>query len=470
MLSFAQHSAARCTALTCSLSWPTQLVCKHDSSARAPEHACAPRAVNWHRRQAAFRAPMQPARLERGVLPFVIGWRALGSAGVPVQRLRRRQREQVQLAAAEAAYNRQQAHDRECGPDQQQQQRQQRGWHPLAARFAVTGALAAGALLAAVSPASAAACPPVQPLAGGAVAAASAAVHRAPRQRQHLGFASVGIGSASPAFRSERAFDVAGFKLAGVLQQLLSAHIFVKIVALILLGAPVIWAWGCLYAAITGAPISLGVFKVVSCSAVASRWHGCRCSLARYTAIPIPCALFAHSVGPAWLCPPFAVHCCVEGARGAGDGGDQPACGNSHQLGFHHGHVHFRSAHWSGQRRDQSQGEHACRVTCGIQGVVMLPYRMPQASSATPPMRFVLGLTAAGGCAPWQHSVGHSRSHSGARMEPTGASAAAPDGHQRAWGQQGAGQVSTALPTGRAALRCLPLFQQGKQHVYGSSG
>jgi hypothetical protein len=86
--------------------------------------------------------------------------------------------------------------------------------------------------------------------------------------------ASVGIGSASSAFRSERVFDIAGHKLAGLLQQVLSAHIFVKIVALVLVGAPVIWAWGCLYAAITGAPISLGVFKVVGAAAAGQPWCG----------------------------------------------------------------------------------------------------------------------------------------------------------------------------------------------------
>ncbi|KAI3438204.1 hypothetical protein D9Q98_000641 [Chlorella vulgaris] len=75
-------------------------------------------------------------------------------------------------------------------------------------------------------------------------------------------FASVGIGNVAPSFRSERAFDVASHKLAGLLQQVLSAHIFVKIVCLIMVGAPVIYLWGCLYAAITGAPVSLGVFKV----------------------------------------------------------------------------------------------------------------------------------------------------------------------------------------------------------------
>ncbi len=41
--------------------------------------------------------------------------------------------------------------------------------------------------------------------------------------------ASVGIGAASPVFRTERMFDIAGFKLAGLLQQVLSAHIALKV-------------------------------------------------------------------------------------------------------------------------------------------------------------------------------------------------------------------------------------------------
>lgn len=124
-------------------------------------------------------------------------------------------------------------------------------------------------------------------------------------------YASVAIGGGSPGFKTERVSDIAGFKLAGLLQQILSAHIVLKvgpssycrggtgtvhtqpvlkgpgifcitaalpadwwvapsptlalqIVTLALVGAPVIYAWGCLYAAITGAPVSLGVFKVVS--------------------------------------------------------------------------------------------------------------------------------------------------------------------------------------------------------------
>jgi hypothetical protein len=125
----------------------------------------------------------------------------------------------------------------------------------------------------------------VQPPASATVAA----VRSVSRQRQHYGFASVGIGGASPAFRSERAFDVAGFKLAGLLQQLLSAHIFLKIVALILLGAPVIWAWGCLYAAITGAPVSLGVFKVVSLCSTSVPFPVCQ----MWAVVPIACLIFA---------------------------------------------------------------------------------------------------------------------------------------------------------------------------------
>lgn len=92
---------------------------------------------------------------------------------------------------------------------------------------------------------------------GGSASAASA-----PGSPSAGAFASVAIGGGSPAFKHERAFDIAGFKLAGLLQQILSAHIALKIVALALVGAPVIYAWGCLYAAITGAPVSLGVFKV----------------------------------------------------------------------------------------------------------------------------------------------------------------------------------------------------------------
>ena len=157
---------------------------------------------------------------------------------------------------------------------------------------------------------------------------------RRPAPAAAAAFASVSIGGTSPSgFKSDRAFDIAGFKLAGLLQQVLGAHIVVKvssnvkgvcegptpttsadpaaclwsleggcdgsrarahylcrpcavlaclpavpppphpappdtpllmpqIVSLVMFGAPVIWAWGALYAAITGAPIGLGVFKI----------------------------------------------------------------------------------------------------------------------------------------------------------------------------------------------------------------
>jgi hypothetical protein len=40
----------------------------------------------------------------------------------------------------------------------------------------------------------------------------------------------VSIGGTSPSgFKSDRAFDIAGFKLAGLLQQVLGAHIAVKV-------------------------------------------------------------------------------------------------------------------------------------------------------------------------------------------------------------------------------------------------
>ncbi len=50
-----------------------------------------------------------------------------------------------------------------------------------------------------------------------------------PGVSSHQAFASVAIGGGSPAFKHERAFDIAGFKLAGLLQQILSAHIVLKV-------------------------------------------------------------------------------------------------------------------------------------------------------------------------------------------------------------------------------------------------
>lgn len=59
---------------------------------------------------------------------------------------------------------------------------------------------------------------------GGSASAASA-----PGSPSAGAFASVAIGGGSPAFKHERAFDIAGFKLAGLLQQILSAHIALKV-------------------------------------------------------------------------------------------------------------------------------------------------------------------------------------------------------------------------------------------------
>ena len=221
---------------------------------------------------------------------------------------------------------------------------QHRQRSPLLRRLAPAAAAAAATLLAAllprsVAPAHAAAGLPSRQQPPPAAAAAADAQPSSP-SASPVFFASVGIGGTSPsAFRSERAFDVAGFKLAGLLQQVLSAHIVVKvrdatcttrelgwtcwvaagqlrrgfslqlpawhvsvatrvageppptvecfappihpsklpptfrascsaavhppqIVALVLVGAPIIYAAGCLYAAITGTPVALGVFKV----------------------------------------------------------------------------------------------------------------------------------------------------------------------------------------------------------------
>lgn len=52
---------------------------------------------------------------------------------------------------------------------------------------------------------------------------------RRPQAGAQQAFASVGIGGTSRVFKSERAFDVATFKLAGLLQQVLSAHIALKV-------------------------------------------------------------------------------------------------------------------------------------------------------------------------------------------------------------------------------------------------
>lgn len=121
-------------------------------------------------------------------------------------------------------------------PGGQQQQQQQHGARlPPAARWLAAALLPAAALLAAgqgrPAPAHAASSGPWHmPAPAAAAAPASSAAGGGSSARQHppVVAASVSIGGTSPTFRPERPADIAAFKLAGLLQQVLSANIFVK--------------------------------------------------------------------------------------------------------------------------------------------------------------------------------------------------------------------------------------------------
>lgn len=125
-----------------------------------------------------------------------------------------------------------------------------------------------------------------------------------------------------------------------------------QIVALALVGAPVIYAWGCLYAAITGAPVSLGVFKVVS---AAGGWHGnashqgISCSmLTCHPAISSGCCLSARFQTPSAL-PSMAgaVHGGTAGPRRPRHRGDVAARRHAHQRCLPDRRFYFRGGDWS---------------------------------------------------------------------------------------------------------------------------
>lgn len=76
--------------------------------------------------------------------------------------------------------------------------------------------------------------------------------------------ASVTLGSMMGAYRRQRAQDVIASKVAQLAQQIMNAHAGVKILALCATALPVVWAGGFAYSFITGAPITLGLFKIYS--------------------------------------------------------------------------------------------------------------------------------------------------------------------------------------------------------------
>lgn len=89
---------------------------------------------------------------------------------------------------------------------------------------------------------------------------------RRPRRGADAGFASVAVSAQATAavYQRTRARDVVAFKLAQWLQRLLGAHVVVKIVGLIFIGAPIIWLGGAIHSLITGSPLQVSVFKVYS--------------------------------------------------------------------------------------------------------------------------------------------------------------------------------------------------------------
>ncbi|GAB4818940.1 hypothetical protein N2152v2_005986 [Parachlorella kessleri] len=75
---------------------------------------------------------------------------------------------------------------------------------------------------------------------------------------------SVSSAAATTYFQRQRANEVLALKLTLLVQQVLAAHVAIKILAVFTAAAPIVYAGGLLYSVITDSPIQLGLLKVYS--------------------------------------------------------------------------------------------------------------------------------------------------------------------------------------------------------------
>ncbi|GAB4822281.1 hypothetical protein N2152v2_009327 [Parachlorella kessleri] len=84
------------------------------------------------------------------------------------------------------------------------------------------------------------------------------------RQRQRHSQPQQHLADPCPAFYQQTSNEILKLKLTLAVQRLMASHIALKILAVFVVAAPIVYLGGVLYSLITGAPIQLGLLKVYS--------------------------------------------------------------------------------------------------------------------------------------------------------------------------------------------------------------